>query len=476
VATAALLLALGRILGGRGAGAASAMIYLLLANPALTRLGGLRIRGQAETFIALLVTAAMADAAVRWQREGRIPVPTRARELLRSAAVVPFVAGVLVGTAMVFKYPAGIYALPVGVLLAMPPRRLDAEGSRGSLASFARTLARRGVLLAAGMALPVAAMLAHFWFHGALDDFRLATLTYNLAYSGETYAGPAQALRYLVTFPVGQARLDPLWLVGGLGCLLLVVAGIRKPYLWVAPLWVGAAAIAIAVNGSRGLPQYFVQAAPALALAAGLGGTIAWRVAGAQLQRDGRARPRLVLAARLALLAIVAVGAWRVGDFPRGLDYTGYDLKGLTGALDRDTYLSRYGGADSGAKHSPLAVHRLVDYVEAHTRPDDRIFVFGFSPWAYVGSGRASASRWFWSRPVIVGFEEQRPGYGWRGVLGDLQRVSPALVVLQRRDWDPIETNSDVYFHAHPVMEAWLAAGYERAPDLHNYEIWRRRR
>jgi hypothetical protein len=176
------------------------------------------------------------------------------------------------------------------------------------------------------------------------------------------------------------------------------------------------------------------------------------------------------------LLAIVAVGAWRVGDFPRGLDYTGYDLKGLTGALDRDTYLSRYGGADSGAKHSPLAVHRLVDYVEAHTRPDDRIFVFGFSPWAYVGSGRASASRWFWSRPVIVGFEEQRPGYGWRGVLGDLQRVSPALVVLQRRDWDPIETNSDVYFHAHPVMEAWLAAGYERAPDLHNYEIWRRRR
>jgi hypothetical protein len=321
---------------------------------------------------------------------------------------------------------------------------------------------RRGALLAVGAALPVLAMVGHFWHHGALEDLRLATLTYNLAYSGETYTSARQAIWFVLSFPVAEARVDPLWFVGGAGCVVLVVAGWRRPHLWIAPLWVGTAALAIAVNGSRGLPQYFVQAAPALALAAGLAGAFAWR----------GLRP----AARALLFVLLAIGAWRVGDFPRGVDYTRYDLQGMTGALDRDTYLSRYGGADTGAKYSALAVHRLADYVSAHTRPDDRVFVFGFSPWAYVGPPRASASRWFWSRPVIVGFEDGRPGYGWRGMLADLERTRPALVVLQHRDWDPVETNSDVFFRSRPELVTWLTAGYDRTSDLHNFEIWTRRR
>jgi hypothetical protein len=460
-ATAVLLFATGRVLGGPGAGAVAGLVYLLLANPAMTRLGGVRIRAQAETFIALLVTAAMLHAAERWRREGTFVAPSRGLDLLRSAAFVPLVAGVLVGTAAMFKYPAAVYALPVAVLLALPPR-ISREDAPHGFWPFTRTLVRRGLLLGIGMALPALAAVVHFWYHGALDDFRLATLTYNVAYSGETFGSLLHAVRYTATFPITQARLDPLWFVGGLGCLVLVVLGWRRPHLWVAPLWVGTAAVAIAVNGSRGLPQYFVQAAPALALAAGLAA--------------GCLRHALRPAVLIALAVLVGVGAWRVGDFARGLDYTMYDWRGMTGALDRDTYLARYGAADSGAKFSALAVHRLADHVRQHTTPGDRIFVFGFSPWAYVGSGRASASRWFWSRPVIVGFEAHRPGYGWRGVLTDLRRTAPALVALQRRDWDPVETNSDVFFAAHPEMVAWLEAGYEPAGELHNYALWVKRR
>ena len=459
-ATAVLLLAVGTILGGKAAGAASALLYLFLANPAMTRLGGVRIRSQAETFIALLVTAAVLHAAVRWRRQGLIVRPSRVVDLFRSPAFAPVIAGALVGVAVVFKYTAVTYALPVAVLLSLPPRGLAGRPAPVSWQTVATALARRGALVGLGLALPVAAMIAHFWLHGALEDLRLATLTYNVAYSGETYASVWHALAYLVTFPIRQARLDPLWFAGGLGCTALIYCGWRRPHLWIAPLWVAAAALAIAVNGSRGLPQYFVQAAPALALAAGLGAAVASR----------GLRPMV----RTILILVIAVGAWRVGDFPRGVDYTFYDLQGLTGALDRDTYLARYGGADTGAKYSALGVHRLVDYVDAHTKRDDRIFVFGFAPWAYVGSGRASASRWFWSRPVIVGFEQDRPGYGWKGVLDDLERARPALVVLQRRDWDPVETNSDVYFMARPELASWLTTHYDRSTEIHNFVIWTR--
>ena len=36
--------------------------------------------------------------------------------------------------------------------------------------------------------------------------------------------GPLHALAYLLTFPVRHARVDALWLVGGGGCAVLLVA------------------------------------------------------------------------------------------------------------------------------------------------------------------------------------------------------------------------------------------------------------
>src|SRR5690606_24863271 len=96
-----------------------------------------------------------------------------------------------------------------------------------------------------------------------------ATIAYNVFYSGETYTGRADILHYLLTFPVQHARVEALWFLGGLGCAVILVTSWRRPARLILPLWVAAACVSIAVNGSRGLPQYFLQAGPALALAAG---------------------------------------------------------------------------------------------------------------------------------------------------------------------------------------------------------------
>jgi len=441
--TAVLLIPLGRaVTGSEAAGWTSALIFLLLGNPALARLGGVRVRSQAEVFIALFITAALVLVArVR-------PVAADRSDPSRFAALG---AGLLLGLAVVFKYNAAVYAVP----LAFGAFVLDAESRRPSAAWF-----RSLVVLAAGALVIPLGTVAHFAYHGAFDDFLRATVTYNVQYSGETYHGPLHAVSYLLTFPIGYARVDPLWLVGGAGCAVLLFLGAGKRALWLPVAWVAAACLSIAINGSRGLPQYFVQAGPGLALAAGCAAALAW-------QRVGRA-------VRIAAIVLIAIAVWRVGDFGRGGDYTSYDLAGVLGRVDRDTYLARYGRADSGDKYSALAVHQLADYLRAHSSDRDRVFVFGFSPWAYVGSDRVSASRFFWSRPVIVGFEASEPRYGVRGLLDDLQTSAPRIVVLQHRDWDPDGLNSDEFWRTQPSLVAWLNAHYVKTTDLHNFEIWTR--
>ena len=67
-----LLVLLGRRTFGTGAGIAAACLFLLLGNPALQRLGGVRVRAQCETFIAVAVAAA---GGRRPERKDRSPCP-----------------------------------------------------------------------------------------------------------------------------------------------------------------------------------------------------------------------------------------------------------------------------------------------------------------------------------------------------------------------------------------------------------------
>ena len=462
IGVAALLVVLGRRLTTHpAAGEGAALVFLAFGNPAWTRLGGVRVRGQSEVFIALFATAALL-LAVRALREyeWRAPRP-------RARATALFAAGIMLGLAVVFKYNAALHAVPIVFVIALAlwrerqqtgvePSREASPRAPTLLAAGARAL----LWVGAGVAVPVAAVVAHFARHGGLRDLYLATVTYNVQYSGETYAGAWAFLRYLLTFPVQHSRVDSLWMLGCGGCALLLWAGRRHPVLWTAPIWVAAACLAIAINGSRGLPQYFLQAGPALALAAGLAGAWTWA--------------RLGRASRALLLVLVAVAVWRVSDPPRLAAWVQYDWQGFSGSLDRERYLARFGRVDSGDKYSALAVHRLAEYLRAHSEPEESVYVFGFSPWAYVGAERQSASRFFWSRPVIVGFAEGRPGYGVAGLHDELRTRRPRLLVLQRRDWDPVDPNSDEFFMGQPLLRGWLRANYAFTRDLHNFQIWTR--
>jgi hypothetical protein len=314
-------------------------------------------------------------------------------------------------------------------------------------------------MLVAGCAIVPLAMIGLFAGCGAFGDLFDATILYNLRYSGETYGGAASFVTYLLTFPVQHARVDGLWLLGGAGCAVLLAGATIDRTRLIVPAWVAAACLTIAINGSRGLPQYFVQAAPALALAAAGAGTVAW------------SRRRAV---NVVALALLAVAVWRVNEFSNLAGNLSHEGRHLLGHTDRETHLARYGDRTQ-RKYSALAMAELAEFVRQRTRPGERIYIFGFASGTYVLADRESASRFFWSRPVIVDFNAPKPGYGIEGLRQDLERTSPALVALQIRDWEPDVRNSADFFYATPTLAEWLYANYERVEGPDGFDIWMRR-
>jgi hypothetical protein len=261
---------------------------------------------------------------------------------------------------------------------------------------------------------------------------------------------------YLLTFPVRHARVDALWLLGCGGCAVLLVAARRARERLLPVAWVAAACLTIAINGSRDLPQYFVQAAPALALAAAWAAAVLWT------------RRRMVNA---VAAIVIAIAVWRVNDFTKLVDNTWHDARYMTGRIGRVEHLARY-GERSTRKYSALAVAELGEFMRSHSAPADAVYVFGFSGGAYVLAERVSASRFFWSRPVIAGFNEGRPGYGVSGLLEDLRRRPPAIVALQRRDWLPDVDDSAHFFMTTPALAGWLQASYDSVNGPEGFDLW----
>ena len=433
-ATAILLYVLGSAIGPRGTGEATALLFLLFSNPAFTRLNGVRLRSQCETFIAVAVTAAFVLLA---------------RKAARKSSLALFWPGILFGIAFTFKYNTALFAVAGLAALWLWKRPTIADV----------------VWFIAGCVVPPAALLLVFAVGGALRPLIDATLLYNIQYSGETYGGAADVVRYLVSFPVERARADALWTLGGAGCILLLVSvgGDRQRLFPI--VWVAAACGSIAINGSRSLPQYFIQANPALALAAGWATILVWTWLRAGLGRSARV-------AAIPIAILVAYATVRVNQYDKLAEQTIFDARYALGSIDRSTYLARYDDGDR--KYSAPASEALGAYLKTHSGPTDRVYVFGFSCAAYVKAERTSASRFFWSRPIIVGFNAGRPGYGIEGLLSDLHVNRPSVIALQQQDW-PDTQDSAAFFMSTPSLAGWLQAYYTRGDGPQGFDVWLRR-
>ncbi len=439
---AALLVLLGRRRFSEPVGLGAAALFLLLGDPSLQRNSGVYVRAQCEPFIALAVAAALLLLATRTRRAWHCVF-----------------AGICLAAAFWLKYNAIAYGLPAAIAVAA----WTPNGHRRG-----RAIAADLLWVGFGFGAVVAGVCAYFASRGALADLYLATVAYNMRYSGETYSGIAGLLSYPLTAPISRARVDLLWYLGGIGSLLLVFEALRAPRettlqgsTGVTLAWIVGAIVSVQINGGRDLPNYFVQAHAPLALAAAAGlATLALR-------------PAWV---RAAVAALLLVGLWRVGDEPVAGPRLGglpglvanvrFDAARARGAIDRATYLRRF----KGQKFDALEIDDLSQSLRA-VPASDPVMVFGFSGGSVCWkSGRVSASRFFWSYPVIAEFEAGRPGYGSAGLLADLRRRPPAVVALQKEEW-----RSHAFFMGNGALRAWLEAGYIFDRESAMFVVWRRK-
>ena len=224
--------------------------------------------------------------------------------------------------------------------------------------------------LLTGYGLVLGAVFAYFWARGALADFYYYAWTYNLVYYGAdstfahwTTSAFALGPKFAGTYPV----LLALAAAGLLACVRLIAVDrptdeqrARQPAAGFLLAWF-ALSLAGAASSGRILDHYYLQVLPALALA------VAWALDGATSWCRAP-RPAWL---RLAGAGVVLTAGWTLVATP----------------------------AAARARVSPAfdAGRIPAEYIRDHSRPDDRVMVWGFYPDFYVYADRRPASRFIYT-------------------------------------------------------------------------------
>jgi len=362
--TLALLFILGRRLDSPTAGGAAAA----LAAFQLADVGVFGNAANTETFMILPLAAAFLATLEAVARN------RPARSLLAGAASA---------AALLFKQ----VSLPNLVLCAL--LLLAARRRAVLLASFA-----------AGAAAALLPALGYFAAAGAWDPFVDCVLEHNVKYAAQV---PLAA--YPGAFRTAMARiLITSWPVYALAAWGLIVTvrdrcAPRAEGRLALAAWTAAALVGVAAGGFF-RPHYFIQLVPGVALLAGLGAAdLGRRLPGVRVARW----PPHALAALAVLIGLAsAPWYWRPGD--------------------RIAKCRRIYGAN------PFAEAETVGrFLAEHTRPDERVLIFGSEPQILFHAGRRSATRYIFMYPLTAPFDDARRRQ--RELLDELTRHPPRMAV-----------------------------------------------
>lgn len=426
-----------RLLSARFGAIAAAVLAVGAMPAARFDYGGFLERSVTETFISALAAAAAWATVVAVTRG-------RARWM--------FAAGFLVGLAFVFKQTALIY-WPAFLLWAW-------------LVSDARTARRLALLSVPGLAIVPTAALIWLLAQGVLGDAWGAFVEYNVAYLAIGDQGIAGTALRFAQEVWRRVRGDEVWALGALSACIAVLswrwrstpAG-RVGLLGV--VWLGAALVAVAANGPRLFTTYFVPSLVPLCL------LFAWLL---HQTIGAPARSRRV--AGVVLLALAGVLAVRAGSVRRAMNSTSWDARHLFGQIGREAYLDRFRSRSTQA-FSAAENERLAAYVQAHTTPDEKIFVFGMTAGTYFMSGRLPASRFLFAYPAVSNMGG-RPEFRVETLAAELARTKARYIILQRHNGDSFSGWRAAEAFEAPPLAALVASAYRLETEIGDFVLYRR--
>jgi 4-amino-4-deoxy-L-arabinose transferase-like glycosyltransferase len=356
--------------------------------------------------------------------------------------------GFFFGAAFAIKQSVALHPIALLVGLFADARRRRVEPRRWIA---------DGLACVGGLVVVPAAFLVHAWAQGTLD----ALVYYCWTYNRTIHLAPTKKVFPWLAAVFQRLGEDTLYFL-----LLGVLAGFAVPWLWrraraaVRARSLGgvtrgfgvrhyiAVHFALAVFAAsvmyRFFPHYYVQTLPFLALA--VGGLVARWMRRARNPLPGRTAFAGFL---VFVLFCAGMGAY-------------------------------FGERVDGEVAHDRAVKDTAKLIEATTKPTDRIFVWGFSPWLYQYSHRKPAGRyvfetyvtgfvpWFWDKLSI---EKPRivPG-SVEALLGDLDREEPEIIV------DAGSVMMARSMRAYQAPGAWLKANYCFEVRLGPFDLYRRKR
>lgn len=319
--------------------------------------------------------------------------------------------GVFCGVSLFFRQTC---LFNIGVMLAYLAYTWRIAGTKTR-----REAVQAGAFSMAGWIATVGLIAAYFYARGNWGDMIEWTWRIAMHYvdSETTVAYVIQRL-FLVhlTFIVAGGLL---WYFGGLETVRVVRAHVRRhitaPETMLIVLWL-ASSYTTLFAGWRFPGHYHLMVLPPLAILAGTAFT-------RYLERLRTQPPAKIRRVRRWLAAAAGVPAI-------GFLIMAFDIREQT-----------------------IAFKPITRYVAAHTRPEDRIFVWGSAPHIYSFSGRRMATR-FVSCTHLVGMYASRPhkdidesrwvvSGSWTWLEQDLTANPPELIV----DMSPVSPNWD----AHPM-------------------------
>ena len=392
----ALLLGLGAVglwrlsrrLGDEPAGLVAAGFFTLLCFTLPD--GNDAMSAHTEWYLILFSVAAF------WSLSATLPQPGFRRGL---------VPGALFGLALLCKQPG---LLDFGTALVLVA--LLALGHPAQRAAHARLL----LGLAAGLGAVLAAAFAYFAWHHALPDLAYYAWTYNSRIYVPEIPLPRRLPSLLDPFHFAWLHVPIALVAGVLGAILMLATAARGllrrpveiPVLpWLALGWTAGGIISPALSG-RGFSHYSIQVIPGLSLACGWGLVQLWRWSA------GRHRAWRWSGAVLLALALAHTGAKLAQRYR--------DLAEITAR--------------------PEMMAGVFREIRTHTRPDERIFVWGFAPDIHFSTLRLPNSRFLYSNflnglvpwsnldPLQDTAYAVAPG-SWEQLQADFTRTPAALIV-----------------------------------------------
>lgn len=345
-------------------------------------------------------------------------------------------AGALYALAALMKPPLGGGILVSGAFAAH-------AAWRAAKAKRARAALRPLCALALGGALPVVGTLAWLAAKGALPAAADALFGFAPAYTRMNFE-PGSLRVFL--FRSVEFLLFRFSLLHPIGLVLLFALPALAPREREGRLHVlgvlGFVLVGVALQG-RFFAYHYGAALHLVALLAGWG---LWKLA----RRDWRyAAGPLSLAALLLLLA---------------------NANGLADPIGGGL-LARARSFDTGsARNAPL--RRVAAYVAAHTREDERIYVWGFEPLLYELAGRRPASRYIYNAPQRAPWSRNAAR---AELMDELRAAPPAAILVESGDHHPGTAGSEVdsasALERFGALREFLAQGYTPAARIDRFTI-----